>query len=924
MSGRTSWLPRFVDVRRDELRALVTVFTVLLLLLTAHTILETARDALVLTRVPSHALGIVYVAVAVCALPAAALAAHATERFGVRQALIGGLVTGAALLVGLFFVPIHRASAVAVYVTSALVGAVLVPQFWNLLGSIFNVAQARRLLGIVGAAGVMGAALGSTTAATLLVVVHVKTLLLVSSGILLVTAGVLGRMHVDDGRPTPQPAEALPSRKATAALREEPFLRRIALLVVVTTAAGLLLDYFFKWTVARTVPHEHIAALVARYYAWLNGISLVAQLLLTGALVRRVGVTATMVVTPALLVLGGVGVLLAGAALTGVLVLRGIDGTLRNSVNRVTTELVYLPVPQRVRARAKPFIDGALVRVTQAVAGGVLLALGSANYLSPSLLAGIVLAAVAAWMAVALTTRRPYLAVLRHAIAGDALLTTPELDPIDLESAGTLVEYLASEDAGVVVGAMNALARRGRERLIPALVLLHESPPVLIRALAIFGASRREDWLPRARRLLTYPDDSVRTAAARALALHGRLDAADLPAEVGPRLHAYAALQLALALSEGEPAEDPHVAPLLDMPGEEGDEARLGLLAVVADAGLDTRLAPLLQVLEARAGDSREWTEGLAAAAESQRATYMIPLLIARLVQRDSREIVRRALVSLGTPAMDEVWAALRDGTRERRLRVHLPNTLAGFGTRAAADMLLECVETERDGFVRYKAIRGLGRLTSARRLTMDRARIERLSYANLVEYFRLLGLRAAFGSSPSPARTPDAAATERLLVGLLDDKLRQSLERAFRLLKIAHPRDDIHRVQLASMSEDSRARANASEFLDALLRKRDQRALRELLLIVADDLPIQARVARAAGIAHLTPPATRDAALTAMTNDGDAVLSALASLHAATVAGKPWRMAIGGRLGEGPPVELISAGTSPSSAGTQEGRPDA
>ncbi|HEY6462900.1 MAG TPA: HEAT repeat domain-containing protein, partial [Polyangiaceae bacterium] len=361
---------------------------------------------------------------------------------------------------------------------------------------------------------------------------------------------------------------------------------------------------------------------------------------------------------------------------------------------------------------------------------------------------------------VALTTRRPYLAVLRHAIAGDTLLATPDLDPIDLESAGTLVEYLASEDAGVVVGAMNALARRGRERLIPALVLLHESPPVLIRALAIFGASSREDWLPRARRLLTHPDESVRTAAARALALHGRLDAADLPAEASPRLHAYAALQLALALPEGEPADDPHVAPLLEMPGEEGDEARLGLLAVVADARPDARLAPLLQIVETRAGDSREWTEGLAAAAESQRASYMIPVLIARLVQRDSRELVRRALVSLGTPAMDEVWAALRDGTRDRRLRVHLPNTLARFGTRAAADMLLECVETERDGFVRYKAIRGLGRLTSARRLTMDRARVERLSYANLVEYFRLLGLRAAFGSSPSTARTPDAAAT--------------------------------------------------------------------------------------------------------------------------------------------------------------------
>jgi len=42
----------------------------------------------------------------------------------------------------------------------------------------------------------------------------------------------------------------------------------------------------------------------------------------------------------------------------------------------------------------------------------------------------------------------------------------------------------------------------------------------------------------------------------------------------------------------------------------------------------------------------------------------------------------------------------------------------------------------------------------------------------------------------------------------LLDDKLRQSLERTFRLLKIAHPYQDIHRVNIALTSKDLRARA--------------------------------------------------------------------------------------------------------------------
>jgi len=583
-------------------------------------------------------------------------------------------------------------------------------------------------------------------------------------------------------------------------------------------------------------------------------------------------------------------------------------------------ELVYLPVPPGIRARAKPFIDGAVARATQALGGLLLLGLGGANYLSSWLLGGIVVAAIAVWLVVAIGTRGPYLGLLRHAVVGDAAIA-PDIDPIDLESAEVLVERLADQDRLVVLGAMNVLARRGRGRLIPALILLHENETVLVRALDIFGAAEREDWIARARHLLTDPREPVRTAAARALAKHGRLEAEDLALDADPRLHAYAALHRSLASSNRDPLDERSIADLLDRSGAEGDEARLGLLAVIVDAKRSERLSRLLLALETRAGASREWTEGLAEAAASQQATVLIPQLVSRLVLRETREVVRAALVSLGRPAMDEVWGTLLDPLRERRLRVHLPNTLARFDNKPAAELLLRCIETERDGLVRYKAIRGLGRITADGHMTTDRVRVERLAYGNLVEYFRLLGLRAPFAIAPlKDAR--GSPTTRFLVVGLLDDKLRQSLERAFRLLKIAHPRDDIHRVQIAIESNDSRVRANAGELLDALLRRRDQRPLRELILVVADDLTIGDRVARGSALLHTTAPATREAALASMVRDADATLAALASLHAATVAGKPARVAVGGGLGERPSVELSTAGVTVGAAETREEQP--
>ena len=211
---------------------------------------------------------------------------------------------------------------------------------------------------------------------------------------------------------------------------------------------------------------------------------------------------------------------------------------------------------------------------------------------------------------------------------------------------------------------------------------------------------------------------------------------------------------------------------------------------------------------------------------------------------------------------------------------MQLPQTLGRFGTAAAAGRLLDCVEREADGLVRYKALRALGRLSNDYRIAVDRGRVVRCVQANLMTYFGLMGTRVALGTPPPDA--PRAQLTTfRLFAGLLDDKLRQSLERAFRLLKIAHPKEDIHRVYLACIGTDRRARANAAEFLDALLRRRNEQELRALVRIVSDDLSPAAQVNRAAVQLGTAPPRSQEQAVQVALADPDIKVAALAALYA-------------------------------------------
>jgi hypothetical protein len=490
----------------------------------------------------------------------------------------------------------------------------------------------------------------------------------------------------------------------------------------------------------------------------------------------------------------------------------------------------------------------------------------------------------ALWLVAARALQKPYLGLLRSAIGGGALTARGPADPLDLQSAEALVAYLAHEDELVVVGAMNALARRGRAGLISALILLREEEPVLTRALGILAASDRQDWIARARLMLSDPRDAVAMAAARALAAHRALDAADLARDQRPRLHGYAALFVAVESTAEDLAASPAIAALLAQPGAAGEPQRLGLLAAIADAPASERLRGLLDVLGARPDFAALPTADWARAVAQQRAGALIPTLIARLERRDGRGPARAALLSFGAAAIAAVAETLRDGATPRALRIHLPNTLARFATRQAAQLLVATVEGDADGLVRYKAIRALGRLVAESRVRVDRARVERLAERELLEHFRLLGLRTQLAATPPPAagRAVSPGSTEVIVLGMLDDKLRQSLERTFRLLKIAHPEEDLHRVHAAFLADDKQARAHAVEFLATVLAGRPRARLRQLLLVAGEEPSPEEAIERARALLPLPPVTTPQAALDRLTHDEDPALAALARLHVA------------------------------------------
>src|SRR5262249_22542647 len=151
------------------------------------------------------------------------------------------------------------------YGWSALIGTILGVQFWMFAGQLFTVAQGKRLFGPIASGGVAGAVVGASAAAAMLAMWPVKALLLVTAAIFVVPAVFLTTAQAGEPRVAVPDADK-PEGGIVDLFRREPYLRQLAAVSVLSSAALLVTDYLFKSVASATVPRAELGSFFARTY----------------------------------------------------------------------------------------------------------------------------------------------------------------------------------------------------------------------------------------------------------------------------------------------------------------------------------------------------------------------------------------------------------------------------------------------------------------------------------------------------------------------------------------------------------------------------------------------------------------------------------------------------------------------------------
>lgn len=835
------------DIRPDEQRATWVAFATLLLVVAGHVLLETARDALFLARLPAAQLPFTYLGIAALSVVFFSVA----QRRGRTRASARGLSLGlsfSAVVTLVFWFLVDPARPVfyhALYLWSALSSTLLVSRFWTLVARRFDIGQARRVFPVVTLGGIVGAVVGSLLAGFIATEAGAARLLPVAAGIHALAAILPGRFlrrrppRVEGGGdPSAETMPEDPPLRTLRRIHRDPYLRRVGVLLLLSTFSFTLVDYLFKATAAARIPPDQLGSFFARAYLAMNVCSLVAQLLLVRylvALVRRFKIDQLLSALPALVLLGA-GAFGAGFGLAASFALKAVDGTLRYSLHRTSTEMLFVPIEAARRPAIKGMLDALSQRGGQALASVSILGLAA---FSGSLLPIAVAMALGAfgWMWAARSILPPYLGLFRRALTEGSHASRLDYPQMDLASLESLLRSLNSTDDGEVTAAIDLLAEKARVDLLPGLILYHPSATVVLRALSLFAEVGREDVIPLLDRLHIHEDPTIRAAALRARFRLGPDVAAigDLESDPSPFVRATSLVgQTFLGREEARRTVEYEAA-------HGSEEVRLAL-ALAIRYSPDPRFDPVLVTL-ARSPRLAVRATVAEAMREIGSPTF-VPSLLVMLKERDLRAEARRALVAIGDPALTQLESTLANRWVDPRVRKHLPRSIHRFANQRAVDILLGSLPRETDPVVEHKILRALGRLARERTdLVYGAETLFAVTLAKLRTAYRFLeyGTQVRSGRTANPAfGTPG----HDLLLDLLSHKHELAIEHAFRLLGIANRAlgEDFREIYRGLRSGSRQKRASGRELLENLLRP----PLREPLLLLLDELPADAILARA------------------------------------------------------------------------------
>lgn len=382
-------LQRLTQVRRGETAAVVASVLSFFFILTALMVIRPAREALGMQR-GIEAVRWLFIGTAVVTLAVNPVFALLVSRYRRIVFITATYVFFALSLLGFYLVLVNAPTAIGetsgmvFFVWFSVFNLFSTMVFWALMADRFSLDQSKRLFGVISVGGSLGAIFGPWLASQLTGRVGTAGLLPVAAaslGLAVIAAWAVTRLQPQNPEATAD-ASAPPNVdertviggsawQGFRAVFGSPYLLGIAGYVLTLTVIGTFI-YFTRLQMVAALGSDldMRTTVFARIDLYTQTTTLVLQALVTGHLMKRLGVHVALALLPIMVAFGFVGLAIS-ASLAAVIILQAVFSAMQRAIVRPARETLFTVVPREDKYKAKAFIDTFVYRVGDVVGAQV-------------------------------------------------------------------------------------------------------------------------------------------------------------------------------------------------------------------------------------------------------------------------------------------------------------------------------------------------------------------------------------------------------------------------------------------------------------------------------------------------------------------------------------------------------------------------
>ncbi|MEZ5081925.1 MAG: Npt1/Npt2 family nucleotide transporter [Bacteroidales bacterium] len=739
------------------------------------------------------------------------------------------------------------------YIWVAIFAVLSASQFWVLANIVFNAREAKRLFGFIGAGAIAGGIFGGYLTSLIAEQIGSETLPFVAAILLSFCIPITQTIWKKEVLPTQTKFQRKKRIKGfdsnpIALIRKSKHLTYLATIIGISVIVAKLVDYQFSAIASLKIPNsDDLTAFFGFWFSTFNLISLIIQLFITRRIVGVFGVGTSLFFLPFGIMLGAFLVLIF-PELWAVIILKLIDGSLKQSVNKSAIELMALPIPLEIKNQTKSFIDVFIDSAATGISGIILIFVVNGLDLSTRFISLIILALFFVWIYFSRKIRFEYVRSFKLKIE-QTKGNHEKKGSLDLSKESVLSglrKVLQKGTETQIIYILRKIKEFPDDRLFDDVskLLDHASADIRAEALQCLYFFRNQHSVDSVLLLINDPNQQVKSAAFEYLIAHVPENRVEFLTKYlhdkDYRVRGAALVSLAL-----ESRNNPDLRNKFDL--EKLIEKRINSLAglkdpeeikfrkkIILKAIAQANIAIFyIEIKNFMKDEDPDIVNQAIISAGNTLSPEFIDCLSDFLIQEEFRTSAKMALVNYGPAIVENFAEIIQKDLWGIELLHHVPSILEQIGTQQSVELLFSLLDHPDIG-LRMEALRSLNTLKinhpnlrfhqkDVIRRILDEAH---LYLETLTALYTQSTVKDIEEKNFGVEQNEKELEARKSLIVLLERRLDGNLERIFRLLGLKYPFDDILNIYQGIQSKKPEMRINAVEFLDNLLETNLKRVL--------------------------------------------------------------------------------------------------